>query len=303
MSAGRFRPLAATVVGSFPARPSKKLMAASYREGSDPFAASLEESVKAQLGAGIDIISDGQTRDTMVNLFAKRLRGVRMRERPVVVREIEWTSPITADDQTLARKFVPPGKMLKGIVTGPFTLSKGLEDRFYGTHEKLAFALAEAMNKEARAIEPIVDVVQFDEPFFSVEWPEYAPQLVEVARRGISKPVALHVCGDVAPIFRNLVELPVDLLDHEFAAHPGLLRTVADVSFNQTIGYGCVRSDANEAESIGKIERRIQDAVKAIGSERIVVDPDCGLRHLDPKVASAKLANMVEARDRVRTIA
>lgn len=302
MSAGRFPPLAATVVGSFPAKPPMKIMEASYRDGSDPFSYSLEESVRAQLGAGIDIVSDGQTRDTMVNLFAKHLRGVRMRERPVVVREIEWTGSITADDLRLAKSLLPPGKMLKGIVTGPFTLANGLEDKFYGSTEKLAFALAEAMNKEARAIEPIVDMIQFDEPFFSVEFPEYAPALVETARRGIAKPVALHVCGDVAPIFHKLAELPVDLLDHEFAAHPELLRTVADVSFAQTIGFGCVRSDVNEAEKPEIIELAIRNAVEALGAEKIVVDPDCGLRHLDPAVASAKLRNMVVARDRVRSL-
>jgi 5-methyltetrahydropteroyltriglutamate--homocysteine methyltransferase len=278
-----------------------KMMEASYRDGSDPYSISLEESVKAQVGAGIDIVSDGQTRDTMVNLFAKRLRGVRMRERPAVVREIEWTGPITEKDHILAKSLLPPGKMIKGIITGPFTLAKGLEDRFYGSAEKLAFALADAMNKEARAIEPIVDIIQFDEPFFSVEFPEFAPALMETARRGIAKPVALHVCGDVGPIFPRLAELPVDLLDHEFAAHPELLRTVADVSFDQTIGFGCVRSDSNEAEPVEKIESHIREAVKALGAEKVVVDPDCGLRHLDVAVASAKLRNMVEARDRVRS--
>jgi 5-methyltetrahydropteroyltriglutamate--homocysteine methyltransferase len=277
------------------------LLEASYRGGPDPYAASLEESVLAQVDAGIDIVSDGQTRDTMVNLFAKRLRGVRMRERLQVVKAIEWTAPITADDQRIARGLLPRGRMLKGIVTGPFTLSKGLEDRHYGSAEKLAFALAEAMNREARSLEPLVDVVQFDEPFFSVDWPEYAPALVEASRRGISKPVALHVCGDVAPIFDKLAELPVDVLDHEFAAHPRLLATVKDVSFRQSVGFGCVRSDVNEVERAADVEALVQAAADALGAERLMVDPDCGLRHLDPAVAEGKLRAIVSARDAVRT--
>ena len=292
-------PLAATVVGSYPARPTRHALEAAYRNGSDPFVAALEESVRAQVAAGIDIVSDGQTRDTMVNLFVKKLRGVRMRERPQVVKAVEWTSPITLDDQRIARGHLPKGRMLKGIVTGPFTLSKGLDDRFYGSAEKLAFALAEAMNREARAIEPLVDVVQFDEPFFSVEWPEHAPALVERARRGLTKPVALHVCGDVSQVFHKLAELPVDALDHEFAAHPGLLATVKNVSFRQSLGFGCVRSDVNEVERTADVEALVRAAVDALGAERLMLDPDCGLRHLDPAVAEGKLHAMVEARDKV----
>ncbi|MFH0815275.1 MAG: methionine synthase [Methanobacteriota archaeon] len=294
-----FAPLAATVVGSFPAKPAMKMMAASYRDGSDPFVASLEGSVKAQLGAGIDIVSDGQTRDTMVNLFAKGLRGVRMRERPAVVREIEWISPITLEDQKHAKSLLPPEKKLKGIITGPFTMAKGLEDKFYGSAENMAFALAEAMNKEARSLEPFVDVIQFDEPFFSVEWPEFAQVLVETARRGLSKPVALHVCGDVAPIFDKLTELPVDLLDHEFAAHPELLATVADVSFRQSLGFGCVRSDKNEVDRLGDVVSLVREAIDRLGAERMLLDPDCGLRHLDEPVARAKLETVVRARNEV----
>jgi 5-methyltetrahydropteroyltriglutamate--homocysteine methyltransferase len=290
-------PLAATVVGSYPSRPAPSSLEASYRGGPDPFQESLEESVRAQVSAGIELVSDGQTRDTMVNLFARGLRGVRMRERPEVVARLEWRGPITAGDQRRARRLLPPGRALKGIVTGPYTMSKGLADRFYGSNEKLAFALAHAMNLEARALEPLVDVIQFDEPFFSVEFPEHAPALVEAARCGIAKPVALHVCGDVAPIFSRLAELPVDVLDHEFAAHPELLEAVRDVSFRQSLGYGCVRSDSSEMERPGDVEAAIRRAVDAFGAERLMVDPDCGLRHLEPGVALAKLRTIVLARD------
>lgn len=292
-------PMATTVVGSFPSKPTRESLAASYQDGSDPFLKSLEHSVKAQLEAGIDIVSDGQTRDTMVNLFAKRIRGIRMKERPFVIKDIEWSGPITVDDQIYARKLLPHGKTLKGIVTGPYTMAKGVQDDHYKDLEGLSRAFAGVLNSEARALEPQVDVIQFDEPFFSVDYPSYAAELVEIVREGLRKPVALHVCGDVAPIFSKLAEMKVDILDHEFAANPGLLGVVKDVDFPQKVGYGSVNSFNPAIEKVEVIEAHISKAVEALGTERLLVDPDCGLKHLDEAVARVKLGNMVKARDGV----
>jgi 5-methyltetrahydropteroyltriglutamate--homocysteine methyltransferase len=92
----------------------------------------------------------------------------------------------------------------------------------------------------------------------------------------------------------------VDVLDHEFAAHPDLLAKVKDVSFRQSIGFGCVRSDVNEVEKSSDVEALVRAAVDALGADRLLLDPDCGLRHLDPAVAEGKLRAIVSARDAVR---
>ena len=103
--------------------------------------------------------------------------------------------------------------------------------------------------------------------------------------------------GDVSNIFEELVELDIDILDHEFAAHPGLLDVVADVDFEQTIGFGCVRSDVNIAEGVPEISEKIKRGIASIGKNKMMLDPDCGLRHLDPEVARKKLQNMVLAKE------
>lgn len=292
-------PLTTTVVGSYPSTPALSSLFRYCREGADPYAESLRIAVDAQLSAGVEIVSDGQTRNDMVRLFATKLSGIRMRAKPVIIGDIAHKSPITAEDQKVARSMLGGRAKLKGIITGPYTLAMSCADQHYGSAEKAAMAFAEALNSEARILSGLVDVLQVDEPFFSVEFPEYSESLVSTVFSGVHVPKALHVCGDVGRIFGRLVELPVDILDHEFAAHPELLDVVSDIDFSQMLGYGCVRSDLNVAESVAEISERIKKGVACVGHKRLVLDPDCGLRHLSPDVARAKLENMVKARNMV----
>jgi 5-methyltetrahydropteroyltriglutamate--homocysteine methyltransferase len=290
-------PLATTVVGSYPSSPCKPSLYTYCREGVDPYSESLEEAIEAQISAGIDIVSDGQTRNDMIKLFTTKLSGIRMRSKPVIIGEIGFKSPITLDDQCHARKNIAGRALLKGIITGPFTLAMSCADEHYGGLEKVSFAFAEALNQEARNLSGVVDVLQIDEPYYSIDYPEYASTLISTILSGVRIPRALHVCGDVSQIFCKLVDLPIDILDHEFAAHPELLDVISGIDFTQSIGFGCVRSDINIAESVQEISERIKKGIACVGHERLVLDPDCGLRHLSPNVARSKLENMVKARD------
>ncbi|MCI0497443.1 MAG: methionine synthase [Thermoplasmata archaeon] len=291
--------LATTVVGSLPHAPSADDLLALH-EGLDPFSRAIEGAVTAQLDAGIDLVSDGQLRAGMVAIFASGLRGIRMKDRPEVIADIEWHAPITVEDVSLADEMARArGAAAKGIVTGPFTMAMSVRDRRYGSVEALAWAFAEALNHEVLALQEVARTVQVDEPFFSVEFPEYAPGLVETVFRGASCERALHVCGDVGPIFADLVEMPVDLLDHEFYKQEGLLPLVARHDFGQRLGYGSIDTASATVERAEDVAAHIERALEVLPAERIVLDPDCGMRHLPGPVAQAKLEVLVEAARRV----
>ena len=78
-------PLATTVVGSYPAVPKVQSLFNYCKTGQDPYAESIREAVEAQISAGIDIISDGQTRNDMIKLYATKLGGILMRQKPVII--------------------------------------------------------------------------------------------------------------------------------------------------------------------------------------------------------------------------
>ncbi|MFH0861394.1 MAG: hypothetical protein V1875_00045 [Candidatus Altiarchaeota archaeon] len=289
-----------TVIGSYPVRLDGAKYAKSYffGEGFDASSESLGQAVEAQVDAGIEIVSDGQTSGDFIKIFAKRFRGVVIQSRPVVVGSVEYAGFASVDAQKAVRQLLPGGRQLKGIITGPYTLAKGSENRHYRGVEDLAYAYAEGLAKEASALDDVVDFVQIDEPFFSVDYPEYGRKLIEQVLRGVSKPRMLHVCGDVSTIFGKLVEYKVEYLEHEFAANPGLWETVKDVDFDQTLGVGVVRSDINKAETVDVILARMNVALAFREPNRLMFNPDCGMRNLDPQVAKTKLKNMVKARDK-----
>jgi len=288
-----------TVIGSFPAPLEGGSYARSYFDGEprDAGRDSLELAVKSQAEAGIDIVADGQTKSDFITLFAKSFRGVVMQTRPVVIGELEHVSYATVDDQKLAKSLLPKGTKLKGIMTGPYTMAKNTNDMHYGDIEELAFAYASGLAKEAKELSNIVDYVQVDEPFFSVDFPGYGKDLLGEFFSDVSVPKMLHVCGDVSHIFADLVEYPVDYLEHEFAASPQIWDVAADIDFPQTLGVGVARSDKNKAESVKEISTRMETAISMLDPSKLMFNPDCGLRNLDLSVASEKLSNIVAARD------
>jgi len=287
--------LTTTVVGSFPFKPSARSLDEMH-DGSDPFIAGIERSVEAQLDVGIDLVSDGQTRGGMIDIFASGLGGLRIKGRPEVIGEIEFQGPITVEDAAMADGIARnSGARAKGIVTGPHTMAMSVIDRHYKDRKELAFAFARALNREVLALGDVVDTVQVDEPFMSVEFPEFAKELIGTVFDGFSGERALHVCGDVTPIFADLIDFPVDLLDHEFYKQEGIMPLLKEHAPAQKIGLGSVASDTPEVEPLDAVAAHIRKALDIVPPERLVLDPDCGLGGLPEAAARGKLEVLVRA--------
>ena len=78
------------------------------------------------------------------------------------------------------------------------TMVDTLHDAHYGSREKLAWAFAEILNDEARAIAHAgVDVIQFDEPAFNVYFDEvrdWGVAALERAAANLDCTTAVHIC-------------------------------------------------------------------------------------------------------------
>jgi len=286
--------LIATVVGSFPSNPTKKTLTDSYYKRIDPYLDSLKESVEAQIHAGIELVSDGQTRGGMIEIFAEGLRGFRIKEKTEIVSKIEYIEPITIDDIKETKKIIPDFNGVKGIITGPWTMVNSADDQYYDSKTKAVIDTAKALKKEVELMTDFCDVIQIDEPCFSIDLPENGQDIIEEIT-DIETTTALHVCGDIEPIVEELIEIDVDILDHEFAANPHLFDVFEDFSINQRMAVGVVSTEPN-VEEIEEIKDNINRAYETFGP-MTMIDPDCGLRNLDKKTAVKKLENMVIARN------
>lgn len=287
--------LLTTVVGSFPLEPSKESLSRSYFKDIDPYLESLRNAVLTQIDTGIELVSDGQTRGNMVDIFAKGLRGFRKKEKVEIISDIEYLSPITVEDQKITKDIISDNVGLKGIITGPFTMVKSVDNKHYRSEKDAVLETAEALKNEAEELTEICDVVQIDEPFLSTEFPDFAKDALEILLN-IDTVTVLHICGNVNQFVEKVVEIDVDILDHEFAYNPSLYDVYKDIDFSQRMSVGVVNTTPR-VESIDDILKRIDRAYEIFGST-CMIDPDCGLRDIDFESAKGKLENMVQARDR-----
>jgi 5-methyltetrahydropteroyltriglutamate--homocysteine methyltransferase len=283
--------LPTTVVGSYPV-----VKTTSLRSLMDPLKSAVETAVADQLSAGIDIISDGQVRGDMITAFASKLPGVRGQQ--VVGKVLPPERPITIPDTKYALSKHP---WVKGILTGPSTLAHALQiaTPTYRDRADLTLDLAQALAYEARALQDAgVTLVQIDEPIFSTGAADLAvgAQALQILTSLLQKPVVLHVCGSLVGVIDEILKMRVAGFDFEFAGNDVNLQVLSRKELgDRFLGFGCVDSNDPAVEKVTVIKKRIQAGIEAFGPERLLIDPDCGLRMLPRDVAFQKLKAMVDA--------
>ena len=288
------------VIGSYPVHvDSMDFMHGYFNQTVVPWNKYIEPAVSDMVNAGIDIISDGQTRDPFVQIFTRKIKGCRVRDRTEIIDEVEYEKPITIEDQKYVRSLIPKNKELIGLLTGPYTLTKSSVDLFYNDEKKLAFDFAYALREEAKILQKHVDIISIDEPFFSNNIPEYGKELIKIITRDLSCPTRLHACGDISKVVTEILEIPVDVLSHEFKASPQLFDVFKEYSFSQKLCLGSVRSDDSRIESIEEIYNHVKKGINLFGDKITQVAPDCGQRLLPRDAAFQKLKNLVKVGEKI----
>jgi 5-methyltetrahydropteroyltriglutamate--homocysteine methyltransferase len=285
-----------SVIGSYPISINTQELMNDYFAGKQTtWTKYIEQAVQDMTSAGITFVSDGQTRDPFVQLFTRKLNGCRIRQRTEIIGRVEYHGPITVSDQIYTKQLLPRSVKLIGVITGPYTLTKSSVDSFYHDEKELAFDFAQALRTEAELLLPQVDLLSIDEPVFSNELPEYAKELIQKITKGLSCPTRLHVCGDVSRITSELVEMPVDVLSHEFKASPHLFDIFREYPCKKQMCIGAVRSDDVAVEPVEDIVTHVRKALTVFDKNVVQIAPDCGQRLLPREVAYQKLTHLALA--------
>jgi 5-methyltetrahydropteroyltriglutamate--homocysteine methyltransferase len=204
---------------------------------------------------------------------------------------------------------------VKFSFTGPFSLSRRIRGSGYADQAGLVRALARWLNAQARDLAAAgADLLQIDEPFLA-GYPEHvdlAIEAVNIVTAGVPVTWALHVCygnryarplweGHYDFLFPAVATARVDALVLEFA-RKGLddLRLLQQYGWDRYLGLGVIDVKAAEVEPPDLVAERIRRALEFVPAQRLMVNPDCGLRHVPAEVARAKLRAMVAGAARVR---
>jgi 5-methyltetrahydropteroyltriglutamate--homocysteine methyltransferase len=291
----------------------------------------IKAAIKDQELAGIDIVSDGELRrDNDVDYFLARIPGVHIPQRAKTdyfdYYDAEVTSPLPelADSPEMSLDLAADFRFTRQLTqrpvkfsfTGPFSLSRRIRDGAYDQPGDLVRALARRLNAEARALaEAGADFLQIDEPFLA-GYPaqvELAVEAVNMVVDGVAATWALHVCygnryarpsweGHYDFLFPAVKAARVDQIVLEFA-RKGLddLRLIRQHGWDKWLGFGVIDVKSPEVEQAELVASRIRRALEYVPAERLMINPDCGLRHLAPEVARQKLRAMVAGVAMVRT--
>ena len=207
-----------TIAGSLPkpewlAEPNK--LWAPWRSQGDELARAKRDAtmlaVKLQEDAGIDIVTEGeQARQHFVHGFLEKVDGIDFAHKvemgirndrykamvPRVVAPLKLRGRVHADEARVARAHTT--RKVKFTMPGPMTIIDTIADQYYGDRIKMAFAFAELLNEEAKALAADgIDLIQFDEPAFNVymsEVNEWGIKALERAAEGLTCATAVHIC-------------------------------------------------------------------------------------------------------------
>jgi 5-methyltetrahydropteroyltriglutamate--homocysteine methyltransferase len=70
--------------------------------------------------------------------------------------------------------------------------------------------------------------------------------------------------------------------------------------WDRRLGLGVIDVKSMRAETVDEVVGRVRRGLDVVPAERLVINPDCGLRHVPPAIARAKLRAMVEGARTVR---
>jgi 5-methyltetrahydropteroyltriglutamate--homocysteine methyltransferase len=281
-------------------------------------------AVKVQEDAGIDIVTEGeQARQHFVHGFLEKIEGIDFAHKvemgirkdrykamvPQVVAPLRLKGRVHADEARVARTHTK--KKLKFTLPGPMTIIDTIADRYYGDRVKMAFAFAELLNEEAKALQADgVDLVQFDEPAFNVymdEVNDWGIKALERAAQGLTCATAVHICYgygikantdwketlgaqwrqyeqifpaiDASPIQQVAIEcrnskVPLDLL--------ALLKT-------KIVQAGVIDVASDTVETAEDVVQVIDAVSKFVPKSNIVATTNCGMAPMRREIAEAKL--------------
>jgi 5-methyltetrahydropteroyltriglutamate--homocysteine methyltransferase len=282
-------------------------------------------AIRDQERAGLDIITDGEIRrESYSNRFATALDGLDLDNPgvivsrsgvstivPRVVGKIRRKHPVEVRDVQFLR--ANTDRRVKATVPGPYTMSQQAQNDFYRTEEEMAIDYAAAVNEEIKDLFAAgADIVQIDEPWMQAR-PEKARlfglRALQRALDGVTGETAIHLCFGYAAMVRDrppaysflaeLADAPVDAISIETAQSSLDCSVLAQLP-GKAIILGVLDLSTNEIETPEIIAARIRRALPYVGTERITVAPDCGMKYLARDVAFGKIEAMVNGARVVR---
>jgi len=282
-------------------------------------------ALKLQEDSGIDIVTEGeQARQHFVHGFLEAVEGIDFAHKvemgirndrykamvPQVVAPLRLKGRVHGFEGQIARAHTT--HKIKFTLPGPMTIIDTIADRYYGDRVKMAFAFAELLNQEAKALAADgIDMIQFDEPAFNVymsEAADWGVKALERAAEGLSCATAVHICYGYG------IKANTDwkeTLGAQWRQYEDIFPAI-DASAIQQVAIECRNSKvplelltllkgkivqagvidvaSDEVETADDVCATIEAVMKYVPKSNIVATTNCGMAPMRRDIAEAKLA-------------
>jgi 5-methyltetrahydropteroyltriglutamate--homocysteine methyltransferase len=285
--------------------------------------------IKAQEDAGLSTIGDGeQSRQHFVHGFLERVEGIDFEHKvemgiradrykamvPQVVGPLRLAGRVHETEARLLAAHTT--RTTKFTLPGPMTIVDTVADRHYGDRVKLAFAFAELLNQEARALEADgIGIVQFDEPAFNVymaEAADWGVAALERAKQGLRCTTAVHICygygidanrkwkdtlgaqwRQYEQVFPALARSSIDQVSLE-CMHSHVPLDLIGLLEGKDVMVGVIDVASDAVESADEVAETIGRALQFVARDRLIACTNCGMAPMKRAIAEAKLAALVQ---------
>ena len=323
-----------TTIGSFPQTAGIRKARRQFRSGElaakDYRAAmhgEIARCVREQEELGLDVLVHGEAeRNDMVEYFGEQLDGYafsqfgwvqsygsRCVKPPILFGDISRPRSMTVEWIKYAQSLTT--KPMKGMLTGPVTILNWSFVRDDQPRSVSCFQLALAIREEVLDLERSdVRIIQIDEaalreglPLRKSQWQDYLDWAVEsfrICANGVRDETQIHthMCySKFNDILESIAAMDADVITIETSrSNMELLDAFDDFNYPNEIGPGVYDIHSPNIPTQEQIVDLIRKAAARIPSERLWVNPDCGLKTRGwPEVLPA-LKNMVTAAHRLR---
>lgn len=285
--------------------------------------------IKTQEDAGLSTIGDGeQSRQHFVHGFLERVEGIDFTHKVEMgIRNDRYKAmvpQVVAPLRLRGRVHEPEAKLLRAHTTrttkftlpGPMTIVDTVADRHYGDRVKMAFAFAELLNQEARALEADgIDIVQFDEPAFNVfmaEAADWGVAALERAKQGLKCKTAVHICygygidanrqwkdtlgtewRQYEKVFPALAKSSLDQVSLE-CMHSHVPLDLIGLLEGKDVMVGVIDVASDAVETPAEVAETIGRALQFVARDKLVACTNCGMAPMSRSVAEAKLRALAQ---------
>ncbi len=279
-------------------------------------------AVSRQEELGLDVLVHGEAeRGDMVEYFGEQLEGFaftnlgwvqsygsRCVKPPILYTEVQRPQPMTVSWITYAQSLT--SKPVKGMLTGPVTILNWSFVREDQPREQTCRQIALALRKEVLDLEKAgVQLIQIDEAAFKEGMPlrreegqRYLDEAVRCFRLtagGVSDTTQIHthMCySDFRGILPAIAAMDADVLTVETSKSGGQLwEAFQAFPYPNEVGPGVYDIHSPRIPPVEEMVRLLREANQVLPSQRLWVNPDCGLKTRQWSEVTPSLANLVAA--------